>query len=101
MTMTTATETFVEAARRNQEAFLHMWTDSVQKFWGLVPAADATAPSVPSAEEVVDNAFDFAQKVLATQRELTKTMLAATKSVASNTAWLAQNSTKGTSAKKG
>ena len=91
----TTTETFVEATRRNQEAFIHTWADGVQKFWGLMPTGNAKAPSVPSAEEVVNHTFDFAEKVLATQREFVLSMLAAaTKSAASNTAWLAQNATK-------
>lgn len=98
--MTTATDTFVEATRRNQEAFVQTWTDGVQKFWGLMPAADTKTPTVPSADEVVDNAFDFAAKVLATQREFIKSMLAASKSVNSNMAWFAQNATKGSTSKK-
>lgn len=96
----TTTETFGEATRRSQEAFMQIWTDGVRKFWGLVSAADAKVSSVFTAEEVVDNAFDFAEKVLATQREYTKSWLAATKSIASSTAWLAQSATKDATSEK-
>ncbi|MGH3822200.1 MAG: hypothetical protein ACRDRA_05070 [Pseudonocardiaceae bacterium] len=95
----TTTETFVEATRRNQEAFMYVWTDGVRKFWELASAAngkvsDEKAPGVPTAEEVVDNAFDFAEKVLVVQRGYVKCWLAAVKSMTSSTAWLAQSATK-------
>lgn len=96
----TTTETFVDVTRRSQEAFMQIWTDGVQRYFGLLPAPDAKAPGVPSPEEVVDNAFNFAETVLATQREYTKSWLAATKAVASSTAWVAQNATKAATTKK-
>lgn len=103
--MTTA-ESVVETTRRNQEAFVHIWVDGVRKFWGLAPLTDAKiadpkVPGVPTADEVVDNAFNFAEKVLSTQREFIKSWLAASKSVASSTAWLAQSATKDGNSKKG
>ncbi|MGH3695909.1 MAG: hypothetical protein ACRDRX_18280 [Pseudonocardiaceae bacterium] len=100
MTMTT-TETFIDVTRRSQEAFMQIWTDGVQRYFELLPAPDAkTPPGVPTPEEVVDHVFDFAATVLATQREYTKSWLAATKAVASSTAWVAQNTTKGATSKK-
>jgi hypothetical protein len=95
MTMTT-TETFVEATRRSQEAFMQLWTDGVRRYFGLLPTPDA---KVPSAEEVVDNVFDFAEAVLATQREYAKSMLATTKSVAKEASWMAQDVAKNTTSK--
>lgn len=105
MTMTTATETFVAETRRQQEAFMDIWTDGVKKFWGLVPAAngmvpDAKAAGVPTADEVVDNTFDLAEKVLAAEKAYIKCWMAAVKSMTSSTAWMAQNASKGTAAKK-
>jgi hypothetical protein len=99
MTMTTSQETITEATRRSQEAIAsaaQIWAEGVHKFVGLMPTPDAKVPSVDFRliEEVVDNAFDFAEQALATQREFTKSLLAATKSVASNAAWVAQSAVK-------
>lgn len=99
MTMTTS-ETMTEITRRSQEAFasaVHIWADSVQQFVGLMPAPEA---KVPSVDEVVDKAFDFAAQALTTQREFTKSMLAASRSAASSAAWVAQGVTKNSVAKK-
>lgn len=103
--MATATDTFVEETRRNQEALMDVWTDGVRKFWGMTAAAngkvaDAKVPGVPPVEEVVDNAFDFADKVLAAERAYIKCWLAAVKSMTSSTAWLAQSATKDPTSKK-
>ena len=92
----TATDTFLETTRRNQEAFMHLWTDGVWKFFGLLPDGDRKVPSALGAEEIVDNTFDFAEKVLAYQREFVKRMLATGKSLASDTEWLAQEVAKDT-----
>ena len=62
----TTSETMTEVTRRSQEAFasaVQIWADSLQRFVGLLPASDAT---VPSADEVVDRAYDFAAQALAT-----------------------------------
>jgi hypothetical protein len=102
MTMTTS-ETMTEVTRRSQEAFasaVQIWADSLQRFVGLLPAPEA---KVPSADEVVDKAYDFAAQALITQREFTKSMLAATRSAASSAASIAQGATKSasTNSKKG
>jgi hypothetical protein len=92
MVMTTS-ETMAEVTRRSQEAFasaVQIWADSLQRFAGLLPASDA---KVPSADEVVDRAYDFAAQALVTQREFTKSILAATRSAASSAAWVAQDAT--------
>jgi hypothetical protein len=99
MTMTTS-ETMTEVTRRSQEAFssaVQIWAESLQRFVGLLPAPEA---KVPSAEEVVDKAFDFAAQALITQREFTKSMLAASRSAASSAAWVAQGATKAASNSK-
>ena len=88
--MTTA-ETMAEVTRRSQEAFasaMQIWADSVQRFAGLMPAPDS---KMFSADEVVDRAYDWAAQALVTQREFTKSMLAATKSAASTAVWVAQD----------
>lgn len=96
----TTSETMTEVTRRSQEAFasaVQIWADSIQRFVGLMPTPE---PKVPSADEVVDKAYDFAAQALITQREFTKSMLAATRSAASSAAWVAQSATKGTGSKK-
>ena len=104
MTMTTTETPFIEATRRTQKAFLQFWTDAMYRFFSFLPvtegkvssAGDAKAPSVPTAEEVVDHAFDYADGVLDIQREYVKSMLAAGRSIAGSAAWMAQSTDEGT-----
>ena len=88
--MTTA-ETMAEVTRRSQEAFasaVQIWADSMQRFAGMLPAPDG---KVFTADEVVDRAYDWAAQALVTQREFTKSVLAAGRSAASSAAWVAQD----------
>ena len=67
--MTTSQETINDAARRGQTAFanaLRVWADGVGMFVGSTSAPNAKAST---AEEVMDNFFNFAAQALATQRE--------------------------------
>ena len=94
----TTSETMTEVTRRSQEAFataVQIWADSLQRFVGLMPAPEA---KVPSAEEVVDKAFDFMGQMLITQKEIVKSAMAAGRSAASSAAWVAQSATKGVAA---
>jgi hypothetical protein len=91
MTMTNPQDTIADTARRGQEAVtsaLQIWADSVQKLVGSLPTPDAR---VPRADEVVDQVFGFAEQMLVTQREFTKSVLAATTSAATNVASAATN----------
>jgi hypothetical protein len=79
--MTTSHDTTSNASRRGQEGYtdlLRLWADNVQKWIGSVPPLDAKR-----INQVVDDCFDVAERVLATQREFTKNFIAATASVAS------------------
>jgi hypothetical protein len=79
MTMTTSQETMTDAVRRSQEAIsntLQIWADSVARF---MPVSD---PKMTGAVEAVDTLFDFAEQMLGTQREFTKSVLAITTSTA-------------------
>lgn len=92
----TTTETMDELTRRGQDAFvsaIQIWADALRPYVGLLPAPDS---KVPTAEEVVDKAYDFAAQALVTQREFTKKMLAA----ASSVPWAPHNATKDAAAKK-
>lgn len=89
--MTTSQETMTDAARRGQEAItsaLQIWADSFQKF---MPTSDT---KLRGAVEVVDSMFDFAEQMLLTQREFTKTMLAAGTSAATKAAYVAKDAAK-------
>lgn len=91
MTMTTPHETMTDAARRGQDAFagaLRIWADSMHKF------APTSNTRLHSAVEVVDTMFDFADHMLASQREFTKLWLAATTSAATKAASAAQHAVK-------
>ncbi len=90
MTMTTSHETVTDAARRGQEAFtgaLQIWADSMQRF---VPTAD----KVRGAVEVVDRMYDFADHMLASQREFTKSLLAVSSSAATKATSVAHDAAK-------
>lgn len=66
--MTTSHETMTDAARRGQEAFT-----SALRIW-----ADGATARLHGAVDVVDIMFDFADRLLASQREFTKMFLAMT-----------------------
>jgi hypothetical protein len=90
MTMMTSHETMTDAARRGQEAFtgaLQIWADSVQRF---APTSD----KLRGAVEVVDKMYDFADHMLASQREFAKSLLAVTTSAATKAASAAQDAAK-------
>ena len=67
--MTAPTDQFVDIANRGQEAVstaVRTWTDSVQSFASKLTAGQSP---VTDLQGVVDQYFDFAEKVLANQRE--------------------------------
>ena len=73
---------FLENVKRSQQAVVDaigLWAESVEKI-----APDATARTaagrLPSAGEVIDNTFDFAENLLSAQRQFAKTVLGATES---------------------
>ncbi|MGH3899509.1 MAG: hypothetical protein ACRDTA_14960 [Pseudonocardiaceae bacterium] len=89
--MTTSQETMTDAARRGQEAItsaLQIWAESVQRF---VPMSDT---KLRGAVEAVDNMFDFYEQMLVTQREFTKSVMAATTSATTKAAYVAQDAAK-------
>ena len=67
--MTVPTGQFVDTARPSEEAVtaaVHTWADTVQSFASKLAAGQ---PQMPDLKDVVDQYFDFAEKVLAKQRE--------------------------------
>jgi hypothetical protein len=76
--MTAPTDQFVDFANRGQEAVttaVRTWADTVQSFAGKVTAGQGQLPDLTS---VVDQYFDFAEKVLANQREFVQQWASAT-----------------------
>jgi hypothetical protein len=75
--MTSTQEPLTDVARQSQEAFtkpLQAWSDMMQTFTRSLTGGQFR---LPDAQALVDNMFDFAEQVLASQREFTKTLLAA------------------------
>ena len=75
--MTAPTDQFVDIAKRSQEAVttaVRNWADSVQSFAGNLTTGHA---QLPDPLHVVDGYFDFAEKVLATQRRLASDFVSA------------------------
>jgi hypothetical protein len=75
--MTAPTDQFVDIAKRSQEAVttaVRSWADSVQSIAGNLTAGQA---QLPDPQSVVDTYFDFAEKVLANQRQLASQFVSA------------------------
>ena len=82
--------TFNEAAQQSQEQFLNAVSQSQQAVIGAVAAwakavEGITPPApampgiegLPKPEAVIENAFDFAQQLLDTQREFARSIVSA------------------------
>src|SRR5690348_18441868 len=79
-TMTAPTDQFVDIANRGQEAVttaVRTWTDTVQTFASKLTAGQSP---VTDLQGVVDQYFDFVEKVLANQREFANQWASATRS---------------------
>jgi hypothetical protein len=75
---TSAQEQYLDAVREGQEAWanaVRAWSDSVQRMWG---DASTTTREAPTAEQVIDNLFGFAEQLLAAQRDFAKRLVQAT-----------------------
>lgn len=75
--MTAPQDQFSQVARQGQEAItaaMQTWTESFQS---LVGGGAPAASGLPTPQQVVDNVFDFAEQLLASQREFVKQVLAA------------------------
>ncbi|MCA1682823.1 MAG: hypothetical protein LC685_02325, partial [Actinobacteria bacterium] len=71
-------EQFLDNVRQSQQAVVDAvgaWAKTVD---GTSSQANGSADSLPNAGELVENAFDFAEQLLAAQREFMRNLLAAT-----------------------
>jgi hypothetical protein len=84
----------LEAVRKTQDAVVEAvtaWTETANKLTAQLPdfAKEYKVPGVanftkelPTAAEVIDSNFDFAQQLLANQRDFAQRIVAATKPAA-------------------
>jgi hypothetical protein len=96
--MTAPTDQFVDIANRSQEAVtsaVRTWTDTVQSFAGRLTSGQSQLPDLSG---VVEQYFDFAEKVLANQREFAQQWAAATVKASEAVAEQAQRATQSVAA---
>ena len=77
---TQAEQQYLDAVREGQQAIVdavEAWSRNVEHLSGSHPPVPG-APELPTAQEVVENAFDFAEQLLAAQREFARNLLEAT-----------------------
>ena len=72
----------LNTVRKSQESVidaLKTWVETVQSITPKIPAVDMPfADKLPKPEEVVANAYDFAEQLLASQRKFAEDVLKAT-----------------------
>jgi hypothetical protein len=76
--MTASTDQFVDIAKRSQDVMtesVKTWAETLQGFAGQWTGNGR--PQLPDAGLAVDRMFDFAEQVLAHQREFAKTVVGA------------------------
>jgi hypothetical protein len=76
---TSPQDQYLDAVREGQEAWanaVRAWSESVQRMWG--DASSTTTRQAPTAEQVIDNVFGFAEELLAAQRDFAKRLVQAT-----------------------
>jgi hypothetical protein len=96
--MPTPQEQYAEAMRTSQEAVLgavESWTKSFQSAFGQTP--EVPSPSV-DPNQVIDQVFDFAEKMLEVQREFAKNLAQAATSASAT--WREQAESVGESARR-
>jgi len=75
---TSLQDQYLDAVRQGQEAWakvVRAWSDSVQRMWG--DASSTTTREAPTAEQVIDNVFGFAEELLAAQRDFARWLVQA------------------------
>ena len=96
--MTAPTDQFVDLANRSQEAVttaVRTWTDTVQSFAGRINSGPS---QLPDLHGVVEQYFDFAEKVLANQRQFAQQWASATVKASEAVAEQAQRATQSVAA---
>ncbi len=97
--MTVPTGQFVDTARPSEEAVttaVHTWADTVQSFASKLASGQS---QMPDLKDVVDQYFDFAEKVLAKQREFAQQWASATTKASQAVTEQAQRATQSVAAR--
>jgi hypothetical protein len=75
-------EEFLSTVRKSQEAVvdaIKTWAESVQSITPKIPSVQVPGvEKLPKPEDVVANAYDFAEQLLATQRRFAEEVVKAT-----------------------
>jgi hypothetical protein len=74
--MTAPEDQFMQVARQGQEAIstaMRTWTETFQT---MIGGANPAQSGLPSPQQVLDNVFDFAEQLLASQRAFATRVLA-------------------------
>ena len=82
--MTSIQEPFIDAMRKSQEAVLNAfesWTRTVQQTFGQATSGTPMTGTI-DPNEVVDQVFDFAEKLLESQRQFAKNLMSASQQAA-------------------
>jgi hypothetical protein len=78
-------EEFLNAVRKSEETVIEAvksWAETVQSIMPKVPSMQVPGvDKLPKPEEVVANAYDFAEQLLATQRKFAEEVVKATTSL--------------------
>jgi hypothetical protein len=73
----------LEAVRKSQEAMvdaIKRWAETVQSITPSIPVPNLPySDKLPKPEEIVSNAYDFAEQLLVSQRNFAESVLQATK----------------------
>jgi hypothetical protein len=96
--MTAPTDQFVDIANRSQEAVttaVRSWADTMQGFASKLASGQS---QMPDMQGVVEQYFDFAEKILSSQRELAQQWASATAKVSGAVTEQAQHATQSVAA---
>ncbi|MBW3604779.1 MAG: hypothetical protein KY460_07685 [Actinobacteria bacterium] len=100
----TAQNQTLDFVRQSQDAFveaMQVWSDSLNRLVGTTQERTASVNELPKPEEVLDQVFDFAESLLAAQREFAHNVVRTSASVwATGEEVAAQETQKTTSAAK-
>ena len=90
--MPTPQEQYAEVVQQSQDAVtaaVDAWTRAVKEAFGQVPAL----PTQLDPNQVVDQVFDFAEKMLAVQREFARNLIKTSASIAESVAQRSRETT--------
>ncbi|MBV8994190.1 MAG: hypothetical protein JO287_10940 [Pseudonocardiales bacterium] len=98
--MTSSRDTTSDSSRRGQDGYadpMRLWAD-FQKWISSLPPPDPKV--LNQLNQVVDDCFDVAERVLATHREFAKNFVAATAAAATSVASAVHNAAKDAASKQ-